>query len=64
MEETISTPIIYLTARTADEDRTKAYQAGAVAYLTKPYLPEELMNAVSRAEVASRQMRYAECLHN
>jgi DNA-binding response OmpR family regulator len=56
MGETISTPIIFLTARTGEADRTRAYKDGAIAYLTKPYEPSELLSAVSRAATASRQM--------
>jgi DNA-binding response OmpR family regulator len=47
--ETMSTPIIYLTARTADVDRKKAAAIGAAGYLTKPYRAEELLDTVSRA---------------
>lgn len=36
-------PIIMLTARTQDTDRQKGLEAGADAYITKPYEPEELM---------------------
>ncbi|MBI5699555.1 response regulator [Candidatus Saganbacteria bacterium] len=36
-------PIIMLTARTQDTDRQKGKEAGADAYITKPYEPEELM---------------------
>ena len=64
MAETTSTPIIFLTARTDKADRTRAYQAGTVAYLTKPFQPEELLTAVSRAAAVSRQMHSAECLSN
>jgi two-component system OmpR family response regulator len=64
MSATISTPIIFLTARRADEDRTRAYQVGAVAYLTKPFRSYDLLTAVSRAESASRQMRCAECMQH
>jgi DNA-binding response OmpR family regulator len=63
MPETVSTPIIFVTARIAEEDRTRAYQVGAVAYLTKPFRSSELLTAVSRAAAASRQMHCAEGLH-
>ena len=64
MSETMSTPIIFLTARIAEEDRTRAYQLGAVAYLTKPFQSYELLSAVSRAAATSRQMRSVEGLHH
>jgi DNA-binding response OmpR family regulator len=62
--KTLLTPIIFLTARTTEEDRTRAYQVGAVAYLTKPFQSYELLNAVSRAASVSRRIRSAECLHH
>jgi DNA-binding response OmpR family regulator len=43
------TPIIYLTARTSEEDKARAYQSGAVAYLTKPFKTQDLLGVVSRA---------------
>jgi DNA-binding response OmpR family regulator len=64
MKETVSTPIIFVTARTTEEDRTRAYQAGAVAYLTKPIQSTELLDAVSRATTVSRQIRSADYQHH
>lgn len=49
--KTMSIPIIFLTARTAEADREKACQAGAFAYLTKPFKSEELLAIVSQALV-------------
>ena len=42
-------PIIFLSARTSEKDRTLAYKAGVCRYLTKPFKPEELLATVSRA---------------
>lgn len=39
-------PILILTARTAAEDRTRAFESGADVYVTKPFLPSALMAAV------------------
>lgn len=39
-------PIIFLTARTALEDITRGFQAGAVDYITKPFNAEELLARV------------------
>lgn len=36
-------PIIMLTARTQEADKQKGREAGADAYITKPYEPDELM---------------------
>jgi len=46
---TALTPIIYLTARTSDKDRSRAAEAGAFAYLTKPFIAEELVDLVNQA---------------
>jgi DNA-binding response OmpR family regulator len=42
------TPIIFLTARVSEEDRAKAFRAGASGYLTKPCKSEDLLETVSR----------------
>ncbi len=43
---TCSVPIIFLTARTAEEDFNKAWDAGVAKYIVKPFDPDELMTAV------------------
>lgn len=35
-------PIIFLTACKSLEDKTRAFEAGAIDYVTKPFFPEEL----------------------
>jgi len=40
-------PIIFLTGIPGEEER--AYKLGASAYVTKPYQPEELMEAIHKA---------------
>ena len=47
--ETMSTPVIYLTARTAEIDRQKAASNRVAGYVTKPFKADELLNAVTRA---------------
>jgi DNA-binding response OmpR family regulator len=47
--ETMSTPIIYLTARTADVDRKTATANRAAGYLTKPFKAEDLLESVALA---------------
>ena len=39
-------PILILTARTAAEDRKRAMESGADAYITKPFKPSALIAAV------------------
>jgi len=39
-------PIVVLTTRTMDADRSKALQAGASVYLTKPFQPQVLAQHV------------------
>ncbi len=42
-EQTNHIPIIIITARTTDKDRLSGLEAGAEAYLNKPFLVEELL---------------------
>lgn len=42
------TPLILLTARTQDADRTLGMEAGADVYLTKPFDLEQLLSDVKR----------------
>ena len=46
---TMTIPIIFLTARKSPEDLNKAKEAGAAAYLLKPFKPEELLSAIEKA---------------
>jgi DNA-binding response OmpR family regulator len=48
MEETKKIPVVVLTAKTGDEDKEKAREAGADAYMTKPFRPEELWQEIKR----------------
>jgi DNA-binding response OmpR family regulator len=43
---TCSVPIIFLTARTAEEDFSRALDAGVAKYIVKPFDPSELMTVV------------------
>ena len=40
-------PIVFITAHYSEEDRRKAMEAGAVAFLSKPFTEQELLNAIS-----------------
>ena len=42
-------PIIFITAHADDAQRTRALEAGAVAFLHKPFYEEELLNAIEAA---------------
>jgi anti-anti-sigma factor len=44
--ETVSIPFIFLTAKSAKEDRRTAMDLGADDYLTKPFTPSELISAI------------------
>ena len=41
-------PVVMLTAKTGATDRQKGMQAGAVAYLTKPFDPNKLISTVAQ----------------
>jgi two-component system cell cycle response regulator DivK len=45
---TAATPIIAITSFALSGDDQKAKQAGATAYLTKPYSPFDLLNLIRR----------------
>jgi FixJ family two-component response regulator len=42
-------PIIFVSAHADDDPRTQALEAGAVAFLYKPFYEEELLNAINTA---------------
>ena len=42
-------PIIFISAHANDDPRTRALEAGAVAFLYKPFYEEELLNAIDLA---------------
>lgn len=41
-------PVVLLTARAADDDVTRGFDAGADDYLRKPFSPQELTSRVER----------------
>lgn len=41
-------PVVMLTAKTGASDRQRGMQAGAVAYLTKPFDPNKLISTISQ----------------
>jgi len=44
--ETRDIPILFLSARSEPSDEARAYEVGALGYLTKPFDPEELIARV------------------
>lgn len=49
-------PVIFLTAHDTLEDREKGFEAGAADFITKPFIPGELLNSVNR--LLKPQTRY------
>jgi CheY-like chemotaxis protein len=45
---TADTPIVLLSARVRDDDRSRGYALGVVDYVTKPFDPIELIEVVRR----------------
>jgi FixJ family two-component response regulator len=39
-------PIVFITAHYSEEERTKAMEAGAVDYLSKPFAEQDLISAI------------------
>lgn len=46
--ETAGIPIVVLTAKAEEEDRKKAMDLGADAYMTKPFRPQELWDVLKK----------------
>jgi DNA-binding response OmpR family regulator len=51
----LSTPIIFLTAKTTETDRVKGLELGGDDYITKPFSPRELVARVRSVLRGSRQ---------
>jgi DNA-binding response OmpR family regulator len=47
-------PIIFLTARTSESEYTRAFEEGVRKYITKPYIPAELLKAVDELILMSQ----------
>jgi DNA-binding response OmpR family regulator len=43
-------PIVLVTARLAEENRLQGFRAGAAEYVPKPYTPDQIFRAMSRAD--------------
>ena len=48
---TVNTPFIFLSAKATDEDRQKGLRLGANEYLTKPFTPRDICNALGTMEI-------------
>jgi DNA-binding response OmpR family regulator len=48
---TIKTPFIFLSAKATDEDRDKGRKLGADNYLTKPFTPRDICNAIETMKI-------------
>jgi len=55
-EATRSIPVIFLTALTDTFEKVRAFKAGAVDYVTKPFEPEELLARVGTHIVLRREI--------
>jgi DNA-binding response OmpR family regulator len=56
-------PVILLTARTTEDDHQRGFAAGADAYVTKPFVPRQLLATIDELVAMSplrRQQRRAE----
>jgi FixJ family two-component response regulator len=51
------TPVIFITARDDELTRDRAHRAGAVAYLSKPFDEQMVIDAVGRAVAVSENGR-------
>eukprot|EP00816_Leptocylindrus_hargravesii_P003880 CAMPEP_0196819912 /NCGR_PEP_ID=MMETSP1362-20130617/72868_1 /TAXON_ID=163516 /ORGANISM="Leptocylindrus danicus, Strain CCMP1856" /LENGTH=263 /DNA_ID=CAMNT_0042198575 /DNA_START=169 /DNA_END=960 /DNA_ORIENTATION=- len=57
-------PVVLLTAKGLAQDRVQGYRAGAYAYLSKPFDPEELLSIVDNVIVRNEQMTCSESGEN
>jgi len=53
-KRTAGVPVVFLSARTLEEDRRRGEDLGMAAYVTKPFDPAELMQLVGRVIRAAR----------
>jgi DNA-binding response OmpR family regulator len=51
--QTAATPVVMLTARSGEKDIVAALRGGANDYLTKPFIPQELMVRIEKLLLSS-----------
>jgi len=51
-DEGVTAPVIYITGNDSAMNRTAAVASGCVAYLTKPFTAQSLIDSVTRAAAA------------
>ncbi|MCK1392405.1 response regulator [Bradyrhizobium sp. 1] len=51
-EKGVTAPVIYITGNDSTMNRTAAIASGCVAYLTKPFSAQSLIDSVARAAVS------------
>lgn len=56
-ETTQDLPVVMLTAKVGEDDHLRGYQAGADAYVTKPFDPDDLVGAVEEVLARSSEAR-------
>lgn len=49
LRNSAKTPVVIVTARLADENRVQSFAAGADDFISKPYLPEQIFQALETA---------------
>jgi FixJ family two-component response regulator len=48
-EEGVTSPVIYITGNDSPANRSAALASGCIAYLTKPFMAQSLMEPIQRA---------------
>ncbi len=51
-ESGVNVPVIYITGNDSDATRMAAMASGCIAYLTKPFTAQSLIEPIQRAEAA------------
>ena len=48
-------PIVFITAHYVEQERMRAMEAGAIAFLSKPFTEQELLNAINASLAIDNQ---------